>query len=314
MRPSDRPKRALQHAAGATPPLIITRASERSLEKPPTMRRVLKTAEKFAPRYDEWMRESHHPIAHEMLRDYYADRHIEGPIAEVGCGTGVLSANLMLSVCTDMLRTGRAAPPAGDAAPAKFLLLDASRVMIDLARDNVRAVLGSFLSASTFISPGLEKSDFTIVDSPDWASMSLMLRNSEILKVWFACAEAEQIGKVSSDLGLEIRTAVLSYVMHWMRGSDGKLHAAESMFDALPQGGRLVSLEEWPLVVRCDLHPDDADVQELAKLIRGAVTVLPIPEIEMIFGAAGFIMHAANAARKRIDDYHDMYGRVYEKP
>jgi len=294
-------------------PLIISHSSQRRLMKPPSMRTILEATEKFAPRYDEWMRESHHPIALEILRKYSDEGLLDGAIAEVGCGTGVLSANLMRSVSAGLISPASPLFRDGEGfKPVDFVLLDLSDVMIDLARANIRDMFERFVEYSFFISPRITGQNLR-VNGDGEKVISLMLEDRALVRAHFACTEAKNITVVGEEFGVTVRTAILAYVMHWMRGMSEKLHVADSVFKALPSGGRLVSVEESPLVVRCDLHPDDADVQELARLIEKSVTVLQIPDISGIFQMAGFGLVPTSMSRRKIDEYHDMYGMVFEK-
>ncbi|MEW6035421.1 MAG: class I SAM-dependent methyltransferase [Candidatus Micrarchaeota archaeon] len=297
-------------ASGRPMPLIISRSPDARLMKPPTLATVLRATERFAPRYDEWMRESHHPIALEILRNYVAEGHSAGPIAELGCGTGVLSANLMVSMSAEVLSTQDSLLQVPK-LPLKFILLDMSEVMLGLARANVRNAMQRLIESMPFVSPGIHPASLHIVDSDDGRKMQLMVRELELLRVRFECRDAKDLREVED--GGEVRTAILSYVMHWIRGSDEKCNVASMLFNTLPPGGRLISIEESPLVVRTDLHPDDNEVQKLARLIRIAVTVLQIPEISSIFQLTGFHYVPATLMRKRIDEYHDMYGMVFHK-
>ncbi len=298
---------------GGPLPLIISRSPESRLNKPPSMRTILEATEKFAPHYDEWMRESHHPIALEILRGFSDDGYMEGAIAEIGCGTAVLSANLMMTVSAGLLSPGSPVYSGAYVKPMDFVLLDVSDVMLRLARENVRRMMQQFVEFSFFISPIIGASQFRVDERPDGRSIRLMLEETELIRAWFACTDAKNIGPVGAEFGIDIRTAILAYVMHWMRGYSEKLRVADSIYGALPAGGRLVSVEESPLVVRRDLHPGDEDVQELARHIEKSVTVLQIPDITRIFQTPGFQLLPATMVRRKIDEYHDMYGMVFEK-
>jgi glycine/D-amino acid oxidase-like deaminating enzyme len=67
-------------------------------------------------------------------------------------------------------------------------------------------------------------------------------------------------------------------------------------------------------VVRCDLHPDDPEIQELARLIHRATRVVPLAHIEAIYRHAGFVPVCEADTDVRIDVYHSMYGKVFTKP
>lgn len=293
-------------------PLVLYRASESRLRRPPSRREVIQATEKFAPKYDEWMRETHYPKAIEMLRGYWVDGHARCPIAEIGCGTAMLISNLILSMAPSAIIEIASETAPGHDAPLTFLCIDQSDLMLDLARANIGASLQRLIDMRPMAYPELGAKDFRVDTARDGSSMRLLLGESEVLRTIFSAKDARDMVGTGDQSG--IQTIILSYVMHWVRGMREKDAVARTMFDILPSGGTLLSVEEYPLVVRCDQHPGNEEIMDLARSIAMATTPLTIRDIRELFKRARFEIIPQTNPRKPIDDIHDMYGQAYVKP
>ena len=309
-QPSDKTAQLLR--ASASRPLIMPRASDEKLLKPPSLKDVLEATEMFAPHYDEWMRETHHPLAIEMLRKYSEQDLLGDTIAEIGCGTGVLTANLMVSVQAKALLGLIMGEGYGRIRSPTFICLDQSEDMLKFARKNIETNLHEFIASAVLMGPSLSGEEFGVDSASEGDRMRLLCRGKEIAQIIFALSDAKELDRHEEIGG--ISTIIIAYAMHWFRGIEEKANVAAKMFDALAGGGTLISVEESPLVVRRDMHPNDPELQKLAVMIEKATTPLTIPEIHDIFRSVGFIPVPGAAQKKGIDEYHDMYGMAYRKP
>jgi SAM-dependent methyltransferase len=289
-------------------PLVIARADDQRLINPPSLQSVLSATARFAPHYDEWMRESHHPKSIEMLRRYAGRGYLGDTIAEVGCGTGVLTANLMVSISArklmDIVYGGK------DMNAPTFICLDQSGEMLGLAQKNIATNMAEFIASAKLMGPGLKEEDFEIIDGK--GEMALMYCGRLVAKVLFSLKEAKDIS--AFEAGERLDTVIIAYVMHWFRGIVEKDEVARKISEILPSTGTLISIEESPLVVRRDLHPDDLEILAIADMIQEATTPMTISEIHGIFTSNGLAPVPGAFLKKGIDEYHDMYGMAFRKP
>ncbi|MDD5339953.1 MAG: class I SAM-dependent methyltransferase [Candidatus ainarchaeum sp.] len=298
-------------------PRIITGTNsgyQKKLNKPPSEETIMRASAAFSEYYDEWMA-GHHAIAAGMLRQYHDSGYIGRVVTEVGCGTAVLTSRLILErqreILDELGKNGELSKP------LTFICLDFSAQMLLLAKANIAETLGDLIGDLDMQPVRLSRGDFSI--SPGGNSeqglQQLLYRGKPVINVRFECKDASRLKEVED--GDKTDTLILSYVMHWFRGLERKLGTLQELHAVLPPGGRVISIEEYPLVVRCDLHPGDQKIQELGGMIEEATTVVPRPHIRELFIKAGFAAQDEvapdSAIDERIDDYHVMYGNVYGK-
>lgn len=102
-------------------------------------------------------------------------------------------------------------------------------------------------------------------------------------------------------------TVIVPYTMYWIGDEEAKLSVVEMLYSLLTDSGRVISIEEWPLVVT----PSPA-----SKGIKSAIenTANPMDPDNInykIFYHAGF--SRINEWWKPIDKKHNMYMRLYFK-
>jgi len=102
-------------------------------------------------------------------------------------------------------------------------------------------------------------------------------------------------------------TILLSYTMYWVGNQEEKQQVAECMYKLLTDNGRVISIEEWPLVVT-----KTPVSEKLEKQIKKSTKPMEPGEINWkVFVKAGFGTWVA--AETAIDDKHSVRMRVYCK-
>jgi SAM-dependent methyltransferase len=290
---------------------------DKKLRNPPSEETIRKTSEAFSGFYDRWM-EHHHAIAIDMLGRYHTAGHIGRKVAEIGCGTSRLTSMLMLEMQGKILyELGQK----GELDPhLTFICLDFSQQMLALAKINIMTSLSNLMDLvcdENIQRKPLGKDDFRIDEKAE--RLQLAYKGKPVINVWLACKDASRLTEVPD--GDKTDTVILSYVMYWLRGLEGKLDTLRKLYELPSARLNVISLEEWPLVVRCDLHPEEKRIQQLADMIEEATTVIPMPHMRELFKLAGFspqedVASEAAASSKLvtpIDDFHRMYGQVFIK-
>jgi len=105
-----------------------------------------------------------------------------------------------------------------------------------------------------------------------------------------------------------LETVFASYVMHWV---EDKREAVKRMASLLPKGGKLVTIEEWPLLVNpSPFIPKDS---ELMKSIQEHAKAIPLETYYALLLESGLQPLLYNPVIYRIDKEHRMYGHVFVK-
>jgi SAM-dependent methyltransferase len=278
------------------------------LNAPPSMRKILEASERFAPKYDGWM-EGHHRIAKKMLRKYLDTGYVGRGIAELGCGTATLTGGLILAMQQDVHKELAENGELG--RPLTFICLDFSEQMLELAKRNITQHLNTLIQVADDQPIPLPQAAFRVEGEGSQNFRQLRYNGIPVIDVLFECKDASQLSEVRD--GDKIDTVVLSYVMHWLAGWEGKRETVRKLHEFLPRNGKagVISLEENPLVIHAELHLDEPDVQEMARLIEEATTVISVEEMRTLFMDAGFAPQDQMALHQSIDIYHTMYGQVY---
>jgi len=298
---------------GLARPRIIQAASREKLLHPPSVDTIQRATARFAPDYDEWMAETHHPKATRLITKFYWGGQRGRTIAELGCGTAQLTRNLMSSILTREASARKL--DHGEIEPTTFICLDQNENMLRLAYENIKEAIAAHIRGLEGVLCRKAGSDGTVgtpLPKTEEAQDRIVLthRANTIVDVRFLLMEAERLPE--TEYHHKIDLAIMAYINHWLRGLAGKRAAIKNLHDTLADEGRVFVVEEYPLVVRTDLHPDDEEIQELGGLIEEASTVLTIPEISLLYEEAGFVL-TERAKELPIDDLHFMHGLSFQK-
>jgi SAM-dependent methyltransferase len=216
-----------------------TRPELRKLMKPPRVETILKASEAFSCYYDEWMK-SHHRIAGEMLRKYRYAGHIGRVVTEDGCGTAVLTSMLILARQREIFE--KLGKDGKLDEPFTFICLDFSEKMLQLAKANIAECLNAFIPDADMQPIPLDKKFGFGTNEEDKQDLQQLTYNgSPVINVRFACKDASRLKEVPD--GDKTETLVLSYVLHWLRGMEGKLKTLQELHEVLPAGSKLISIE-----------------------------------------------------------------------
>ncbi len=289
----------------AATPIIINASPKGKLHHPPSKKEIMHAIETFVPRYDKWMG-GHYAIARNLVDSYEEGDKMGRGIAEVGCGTAILTSEIILkrmsSIFQDLAQSGVV-------EPTTYICLDFSEKMLSVAKANIGKCLARVGGDAEMQSKPLRSEDFKVSDKEN-DLIRLSYKNDPVLNVRFACKDASRLQEVKG--GNEVDTVLMSYVLYWLQGLQGKIDALKAMHD-LPKLRRVISIEEYPLVVRVDQHSEDGEVQELGRLIENATTVMHLAHMPELWKEGGFRSLCDSKMVRRIDEYHNMHSWVYER-
>jgi SAM-dependent methyltransferase len=99
-------------------------------------------------------------------------------------------------------------------------------------------------------------------------------------------------------------TILASYIIYW---ANDKLGTMRKFHDLLAPGGKLIVVEEAPLVVTPSPHMPASLIEGIKKHIR----VIPLDEYYRALVEVGFVPVENGEKVYEIDDQHKMYGRVF---
>lgn len=102
-------------------------------------------------------------------------------------------------------------------------------------------------------------------------------------------------------------TILASYIIYW---ANDKLGTMKKFHDLLAPGGKLIVVEEAPLVVTPSPHMPASLIEGIKKHIR----VIPLDEYYQALAEVGFRPVDNGQKVYEIDDQHSMYGSVFIKP
>jgi SAM-dependent methyltransferase len=305
-------------------PLIIYRSSNYKLSHPPQRKFVCDVTERFSPLYDEWMSETHYPNMSSILAHYIEAKYVGRKVADIGCGTGVLSSLFLTRLYSNYVSAVLKGDLPLPRSPVILFCVDLSESMLGLAKKNIVGALHKIVRISDqFSSPFSlqrpskeQKPMLGLIESQDISKqVHLVVKKEgaqkELINVHFVRGHATTLLYLNEAKDLD--TVLVSYVFHWFRGLSEKKEVARLLYEVLRPGGNFISIEEYPLTVRCDLHPTP-EMLALAALIKKATTVLPMPELYELFEEVGFRLIPEANRLLPIDEYHYMFGRVFEKP
>ncbi len=101
-------------------------------------------------------------------------------------------------------------------------------------------------------------------------------------------------------------TLLASYIIYW---ANDKLGAMRKFYDLLAPGGKLIVIEESPLVVTPSPHMPASLIEGIKKNIR----VIPLEDYYNALRDCGFVDVPNGKKVYEIDDEHRMFGKVFEK-
>jgi SAM-dependent methyltransferase len=101
-------------------------------------------------------------------------------------------------------------------------------------------------------------------------------------------------------------TILASYIIYW---ANDKLGTMQKFHDLLAPGGKLIVVEEAPLVVTPSPHMPASLIEGIKQHIR----VIPLDDYYRALQEVGFEPVENGEKVYEIDDQHSMYGRVFIK-
>ncbi|MBI5227033.1 hypothetical protein HY988_00460 [Candidatus Micrarchaeota archaeon] len=280
---------------------IILYQNDQRLVKPPALREVLRANEMFAPLYNQMMREHHQKTSEKIRRDHERG-HIGRTVAEVGCGPGAISANVLTTMFAKVepLFSGREIENQEN-LPYILICNDLSPLMLMLAKRTIFERLTNLKNMQPAIpKPDYRDSDLLIHRIGN--RISLIYKDRELIRVLFFHAPAEKLGEL--DVGRPINTVLTPYIFHWLRGNRGKEKFIDSLYEkVLGEGGTIVRAEEYPLVIRADKYPPG--MAKLPDAIQAGVSVISLQELDSMLMRRGFEKTGGAGQFEQIDERTD---------
>ncbi len=200
--------------------------------------------------------------------------HMGNQILDIGCGTGDPLRGFVRNV---MMAEYTARPRLR--GPTKLLSIDSNEPMLAQCRSEF---------------DGLKKAradDLRLLNM-DFLISDLMDVHPEVL----------------SGMGFEMPDTLLaSYIIYW---ANDKIGTMKKFYDLLAPGGKLIAIEESPLVVTPSPHMPASLIEGIKKNIR----VIPLEDYYNALRDCGFVDVPNGKKVYEIDDEHRMFGKVFEKP
>lgn len=285
----------------------------------PTVRYARRVMSRFELLYDRHMyKTGHYQTMNLMLRDFETSLVGSRKVVDIGSGTGVNLAYIAQALMAEEILDLESRQNEG---PITLIALDNSRGMIRRSKIRMRKALEEIRRCDQ---SGADLQIIEDVEHPTKMVLALVRKKkqktgrkttNDLVVVKFVTRNMLAVDQGRGELRQVVQDADIvlqSYIYHWLRGMEEKRMAIEKTFGIIKEGGRLISLEENPLVVT--INDNNTASVKLAEAIEKATTVIDIEDLHKMFMDAGFgpILHGSR--RREIDRYHSMFGIVVEKP
>ncbi|MEW6722149.1 MAG: class I SAM-dependent methyltransferase, partial [Candidatus Micrarchaeota archaeon] len=240
---------------------------------PGRVARVQETMEKFAVTFDRHQRQTrHYAVMHAIWTSY--QHHFGKQIVDLGCGTG----HPMRQFIRDVMVPEFAAEPSMR-GPTRILSVDNTEKMLVEARRGFQRLVTHNMN-----------------DIEGHLDMEFLY--SDLL--------ALNKGVLSARGFDQVDTVVASYLIHWANDKEGTVRM---IADILERGGKFITVEEWPPLVKPGPHMPI----ELAKRIEETILPIERKEYYSMLRDHGLAELDGNVVVIKIDNHHKMYGNVFVK-
>ncbi len=232
------------------------------------------TMSEFAKSYILHQRYTGHMTAMDALLNRLK-AHFGNQILDIGCGTG----DPMRGVIRNVMIAEYTARPRRLRGPTKILSIDSNKPML-----------------------GQCEAEFNGMKRGRGEELKLLNMHfliSDLMAVTPGIVQGMGFNKPD--------TILASYIIYW---ANDKLGTMRKFHDLLAPGGKLIVVEEAPLVVTPSPHMPASLIEGIKKHIR----VIPLDDYYKALQEIGFEPVENGQKAYEIDDQHTMYGRVFIKP
>jgi SAM-dependent methyltransferase len=235
---------------------------------------VDETMSEFARSYAMHQRYTGHMTAMDALLGRLK-QHMGTQILDIGCGTG----DPMRGVVRNVMIPEYAARPERMRGPTVILSIDSNETMLTQCRQEFEGMKA-----------GMRRRDLTLLN------MHFLI--SDLMSV-----TPEAVTRTGLDAP---DTILASYIIYW---ADDKRGTMEKFHELLAPGGKLITVEESPLVVTPSPHMPSSLVTKIERDIR----VIPLDFYYRTLKEIGFEEAQRGEVSYEIDNQHRMYGKVFVK-
>ena len=277
-----------------------------NLLSPPLARDIEVATLRFMPLYDKLVGPAHYPPIRKLLQGAEQRGELRSPILLPGDGTAHNTITIAKARTNRYSDEGRIE---GIQRPDVIIYTDVFDAVIQIGRRNILDQLATALEMKMSMN-GTVYDHIKIVEQGN--HIDLEYKNKILLRIYILKKDARKIDEILGELELEdVKTVVASFIHYWIPGMDGKTEMIQNMSKVLPAGGRVLRLEEDGLVLSSDAS---GKVDELPPLIRKAVSIIGLYEMDQLYTRLGFALGGATAEQVgTIIEEHRICCRPYIK-
>ena len=242
-------------------------------KKTPSMRRLRKTIRMFEPIIDDYMSRVGYRELTKLKLCEANDMYMIGEnIIDIGSGSGSIDAYIIrylkLDRIMDLKQRGNT---------VRVVLLDISSNALKKAKDRLEGVLEEIIQLYPSRKLTIRKTRSAISLEEFYGR-----KKAKLLTIRFINANAVDLEKIGVG---NFDTVIITNCYHWFPGIEAKRKIAEESYRILNPGGRLLTIENYPYIIRTDMPQMEP---EIVDALINTLTVLDCEERGKLFRDAGF--------------------------